>query len=114
MPNTVAQPSEPLWPPLVRSSREASSSHLRELFFRGALSPGSPALRCGWPLASAILAWPHHDTAAVVAASFVIGLVNAYLFERTRSIWVPITVHDQQQPALLFTWSGVQKLLALT
>ena len=67
-----------------------------ELFFRGALFTWFRRRFSLWPsiLASTVLfALGHADTAAVVGTSFIIGLLNAYLFERSRSLWVPITVH---------------------
>jgi membrane protease YdiL (CAAX protease family) len=67
-----------------------------ELFFRGALFTWFRRRYSLWVaiLASSVLfALGHADTAAVVATSFVIGVLNAWLFERTRSIWVPVTVH---------------------
>jgi membrane protease YdiL (CAAX protease family) len=35
----------------------------------------------------------HFDTLGVVAASFVMGVVNALVLEKTRSIWVPVVIH---------------------
>ncbi len=67
-----------------------------ELFFRGALFTWFRRRYSLWVaiLASSVLfALGHADTAAVVATSFVIGVLNAWLYERTRSIWVPVTVH---------------------
>jgi len=67
-----------------------------ELFFRGALFSWFRRRYSLWVavLASSLLfALGHADTAAVVVTSFVIGVLNAWLFERTRSIWVPYTVH---------------------
>ncbi|MDR3577520.1 MAG: type II CAAX endopeptidase family protein [Anaerolineaceae bacterium] len=67
-----------------------------ELFFRGALFSWFRRRYSMWIaiMASSVLfALGHADTAAVVATSFVIGVLNAWLFERTRSIWVPYTVH---------------------
>lgn len=88
-----------------------------ELFFRGALFTWFRRRYALWVavLASALLfGLAHFDTAAVVGASFVIGLLNAYLFERTRSIWVPITVHVVNNSLgflLLYGILVVQKLL---
>jgi len=67
-----------------------------ELFFRGALFTWFRRRYSLWVAilaSSALFALGHADTAAVVATSFVIGVLNAWLFERTRSIWVPFTVH---------------------
>jgi uncharacterized protein len=67
-----------------------------ELFFRGALFNWFRRRYSLWVAilaSSTLFALGHADTAAVVATSFVIGVLNAWLFERTRSIWVPFTVH---------------------
>jgi membrane protease YdiL (CAAX protease family) len=42
---------------------------------------------------SAIFALGHADSISVVAASSVIGIVNAIAYERTRSLFIPIVVH---------------------
>ena len=44
-------------------------------------------------LSSAIFGLAHYDSIGVVAASFVIGVVNAILFEKTQSLFAPIIVH---------------------
>ncbi len=68
-----------------------------ELYFRGLLhtwfwgKTGRVWLRA---LASGtIFALAHADSISVVAASFVIGLVNAIAYERTRSLFIPIVIH---------------------
>jgi hypothetical protein len=88
-----------------------------ELFFRGALFTWFRRRYSLWVaiLASSVLfALGHADTAAVVATSFVIGVLNAWLFERTRSIWVPVTVHVVNNGLafiLLYLALAAQKLL---
>jgi membrane protease YdiL (CAAX protease family) len=42
---------------------------------------------------SAIFGLAHYDSIGVVAASFVIGVINAILFEKTQSLFAPIIVH---------------------
>lgn len=68
-----------------------------ELYFRGLLhtwfwrKTGRVWLRV---LASAtIFGLAHADSIGVVAASAVIGVVNAIAYERTRSLFIPIVVH---------------------
>jgi len=67
-----------------------------ELFFRGAIFT---VLRDHWPvwaavlISSALFGLGHADSLGVVAASFVMGVVNAIAFEKTRSIWVPVAIH---------------------
>lgn len=67
-----------------------------ELFFRGALFSWFRE-RFNFPVAmlasSLLFGLAHYDTAAVVASSFVFGLVAAYMFERTQTLWVPILMH---------------------
>ncbi len=67
-----------------------------ELFFRGALYTWFRS-RFNVPVAivasSTLFALGHFDTFAVVITSFLLGLVNAWLFERYRSILLPIAVH---------------------
>jgi len=67
-----------------------------ELFFRGAIYTWFRRRYRVWVsvLASSLLfALGHADTFAVVITSFILGAVNALVFERTRSIWAPIAVH---------------------
>jgi membrane protease YdiL (CAAX protease family) len=67
-----------------------------ELYFRGALYTwlrGRSPMWVAMLISSVLFALGHLDQAAVVATSLVIGLVNAWLMERTHSIWVPVTVH---------------------
>lgn len=67
-----------------------------ELFFRGAIYT---TLRDHLPvwaavlISSVIFGLGHADSLGVVAASFVMGVVNAIVFEKTRSIWVPVAIH---------------------
>jgi hypothetical protein len=88
-----------------------------ELFFRGALFTWFRRRYSLWVaiLASSVLfALGHADTAAVVATSFVIGVLNAWLFDRTRSIWVPVTVHVVNNGIafiLLYLALAAQKLI---
>lgn len=42
---------------------------------------------------SALFALAHADSISVVAASSVIGVVNALAYERTRSLFIPIVIH---------------------
>ena len=68
-----------------------------ELYFRGLLHTwfwGKTERVWLRVLASGtIFALAHADSISVVAASFVIGLVNAYAYERTRSLFIPIIIH---------------------
>lgn len=67
-----------------------------ELFFRGALLTWFRG-RFNFPVAmlvtSILFGLAHIDTAGVVASSFVFGLAAAYMFERTKTLWVPIAMH---------------------
>lgn len=89
-----------------------------ELYFRGLLHTwfwGKTERVWLRVLASGtIFALAHADSISVVAASFVIGLVNAYAYERTRSLFIPIIIHMTTNSAavlLLYLALAVMKLL---
>jgi membrane protease YdiL (CAAX protease family) len=67
-----------------------------ELFFRGALLTWFRG-RFNFPVAmvvtSLLFGLAHIDTAGVVASSFIFGLAAAFMFERTKTLWVPIMMH---------------------
>ncbi|MFN2272057.1 MAG: lysostaphin resistance A-like protein [Anaerolineae bacterium] len=67
-----------------------------ELYFRGLLHGWfRPRFRL-WVrvlLSSALFGLAHFDSLAVVASSFVLGVANALLYERSKSIWIPIAMH---------------------
>jgi len=67
-----------------------------ELYFRGLLHrwfQSRLGFRARVLLSSAIFGLAHFDSVAVVAASFVLGLVNAIAYERSKSLWLPIAMH---------------------
>lgn len=67
-----------------------------ELFFRGAVYSWFRDRTGVWVsvIGSGILfALGHADLLPVVVTSLVLGLVNAWLMERTKSIWVPAAAH---------------------
>jgi uncharacterized protein len=67
-----------------------------ELYFRGLLHTWFQSHAPFWPrvLASSFLfALGHIDSIGVVVSAFVMGIVIAIAFERTRSIWLPIVIH---------------------
>ncbi len=67
-----------------------------ELFFRGLLYTWFRRRFSIWfsVLASALLfSLGHADSVAVVATSFVIGIVNALAYELTDSLWLPFALH---------------------
>jgi membrane protease YdiL (CAAX protease family) len=67
-----------------------------ELFFRGLIHRWFRARFGFWPgvlISSAIFAAGHADSAGVVASSFVLGLVLAAVYDRSRSLWLSIAVH---------------------
>ncbi len=67
-----------------------------ELFFRGALFTWFRQ-RYNFPIAmfasSLLFAFGHIDAIGVVAASFVLGVANAWAFEKSKSLWAPILMH---------------------
>jgi membrane protease YdiL (CAAX protease family) len=67
-----------------------------ELFFRGAIYSWLRDRTPVWVavlISALIFGLGHFDTLGVVAASFVMGVVNALVLEKTRSIWVPVVIH---------------------
>lgn len=88
-----------------------------ELFFRGAIYTW---LRERTPLwvavlvSAAIFGLGHADSLGVVASSFVIGVVNALVFEKTRSLWVPVIIHAANNSLaviLVYLAAALTKLL---
>lgn len=68
-----------------------------ELLFRGAIFGWFRArynLRAAVLVSSAVFGLAHYDSVAHVASSFVLGMAMAYMFERTRTLWVPIAMHS--------------------
>lgn len=67
-----------------------------ELYFRGLIHRWFQSRLRFWPrvvLSSAIFGLAHSDSVAVIASSFVLGLVNAVAYERSKSLWLPIAMH---------------------
>jgi len=67
-----------------------------ELYFRGLLHGWFRSRFGFWVrvlLSSTLFGLAHFDSLAVVASSFVLGVANALLYERSKSIWVPIAMH---------------------
>jgi hypothetical protein len=67
-----------------------------EFYFRGLIHRWCMTRFTFWPrvlLSSFIFGLGHIDSVGVVAASFIMGIVLAALFERSQSLWVPIGVH---------------------
>lgn len=67
-----------------------------ELFFRGAIFTWFRG-RFNFPIAllasSSLFALGHFDTIGVVASSFVLGAANAWVFEKSKTLWAPIIMH---------------------
>lgn len=67
-----------------------------ELFFRGALF-GWFRAHYNFPVAlvvsSALFGLAHFDSIAVVASTLILGVANAWLLEKTKTLWVPILMH---------------------
>ena len=89
-----------------------------ELYFRGLLhtwfwgKTGRVLLRV--LASSALFALAHADSISVVAASSVIGVVNALAYERTRSLFIPIVIHITTNSAavlLIYMALAVQKFV---
>lgn len=67
-----------------------------ELFFRGAIFMWFRQ-RYNFPVAmlasSFLFAFGHFDTIGVVASSLVLALANAYVLEKSKTLWAPILMH---------------------
>lgn len=68
---------------------------VEELFFRGFLFQGFRQ-RYGWVngalLSSAVFAFAHLDPVALIP-TFILGILLAYMYHRTDSVWIPILLH---------------------
>ena len=88
-----------------------------ELFFRGLIHRWFSARFGFWPaviLSSAIFAAGHADSLGVVASSFVLGLVLAGVYDRSRSLWLSMAVHAANNSLaviLLYVALALQPLL---
>ncbi len=82
-----------------------------ELFFRGAVFTWFRA-RYNFPIAllasSLLFALGHFDTIGVVASSLVLALANAYVFEKSKTLWAPILMHITTNSfAVLFIYAAL-------
>ncbi|GAP13757.1 predicted metal-dependent membrane protease [Longilinea arvoryzae] len=88
-----------------------------ELFFRGAIYSWLRDRSPVWVsvlISAALFGLGHADSLGVVASSFVIGVVNALVFEKTRSIWVPVVIHAANNSLaiiLVYLASALVKLM---
>lgn len=67
-----------------------------EMFFRGLIHRWFSARFGFWPavfISSAVFAAGHADSIGVVASSFVLGLVLAGVYDRSRSLWLSMAMH---------------------
>lgn len=67
-----------------------------ELYFRGLIHRWFQGRLGFWPrvvLSSFIFGLAHFDSLGVVASSWVLGMVNAVAFEKSKSLWLPIAIH---------------------
>ncbi len=67
-----------------------------ELYFRGLLFNWFEEHMPFWPsvlISAALFGLGHFDTIGVVVAAFIMGIVNAWVYARTRSLWMPIAIH---------------------
>ena len=68
-----------------------------ELYFRGLLHTwfwqATPRFWLRVIASATLFGLAHYDSVGVVVASFVIGIINAILYEKTKSLFAPIIVH---------------------
>ena len=89
-------PSNPLYTLGPSCFRELLVPFAEELFFRGLIHRWFKPYFNFWPrilMSSMIFGLGHFDTPGVLVSSFVMGIFNAYLYEKTESLWVPIMMH---------------------
>jgi membrane protease YdiL (CAAX protease family) len=91
-----------------------------ELYFRGLLHGWFRSRRVVFwlrvLLSSTVFALGHFDSLAVVASSFILGIVNALFYEWSKSIWVPIAMHmitNGLAVVLMYTALAVQEYLPM-
>lgn len=82
-----------------------------ELFFRGAIFTWFRG-HYNFPIAmfasALIFGLGHFDTIGVVASSFVLALANAYVFEKSKTLWAPILMHiTTNSVAVLFIYGAL-------
>ncbi len=67
-----------------------------ELYFRGLIHRWFEPRLAFWPrvlLSALIFGLAHFDSVGVVASSYVMGVVNAVAYEKSKSLWLPILIH---------------------
>jgi membrane protease YdiL (CAAX protease family) len=64
-------------------------------------------------VSSVLFALAHIDSPAAAISAFILGIVNALLLERFRSLWVPIAVHVVNNVAAVFMLYLLMALSAL-
>jgi len=87
-----------------------------EMYFRGALYTWFRrryAVGVAVLISSFIFAVGHADSAGAAASSIVLGMVSAYLFERTQSLWVSIALHMSTNIAGVVLVYGLMALARL-
>lgn len=89
-----------------------------ELFFRGLLHTWlQKRLDRFWPralISAGLFGAAHYDSLGVALSSFVLGLIAAYVYERTRSLLTPILIHMTTNGAaviLMYAAIALQQLL---
>ncbi|MCC7164952.1 MAG: CPBP family intramembrane metalloprotease [Anaerolineae bacterium] len=82
-----------------------------ELFFRGAIFTwfrGRYSFSIAMFASSLLFGLGHFDTVGVVASSFVLALVAAYVFEKSKTLWAPILMHiTTNSVAILFIYAAL-------
>jgi len=67
-----------------------------EVYFRGLIHRWFVPRMGFWPrvlLSSVIFGLAHIDSVVVMLSAFVLGVINAFAYEKSRSLWLPILVH---------------------
>ncbi len=67
-----------------------------ELYFRGLLFNWFEEHMSFWPsvlISATLFGMGHFDSIGVAASAFLIGVVNAWVYARTRTLWLPVAIH---------------------
>lgn len=82
-----------------------------ELYFRGLIHRWFQPRLAFWPrvlVSSILFALAHFDSVGVVASSYVMGVVNAVAYEKSKSLWLPILIHmSTNSIAVLFLYTAM-------
>ena len=77
-----------------------------EVYFRGLIHRWFQPRMAFWPrvlTSSALFGLAHFDSVGVVLSSFILGIVNAIAYEKSKSLWPPILIHGASNSIAVIT-----------